>query len=96
MRVPKVLMRRLSYRRGWYREACEGAAAARLRERSPGYIIPPRTPEGWNAVHDLSGTVLGPVRTVGQLEAEIDLDRWSRVTMTATGVSIRIRPGGAR
>ena len=86
MRVRRILMRR-----GWYREACEGAAAARLRERSPGYLIPPRTSYGWNAVHELSGTVLGPVRTVGALAAEIDDDRWRRGVRTAAGVSIRIR-----
>ena len=96
MRALRSLMRRPSYRRGWYREACEGAAAARLAERSPGYIIPPRTSKGWNAVHEYSGTVLGPVRTVGQLEEEIDLDRWGRASMTVTGAPVRIRPGGGR
>lgn len=81
-------------RAGWRRRAREQADAESLRERSPGYHVE-RTAAGWNAVHMLSGTVLGPVRTVGQLAAEIDLDRWERATVTAAGVSIRIRSGGA-
>lgn len=93
MRKPGFLMR-FRYRRGWYRRACDVSAAARLAEASPGYQIE-RTTAGWNAVHEYSGTVLGPVRRVGQLAEEIDLDRWGRVTMTATGVSIRIRSGSA-
>lgn len=81
-------------RGGWRRRAREQADAESLRERSPGYLIVP-TSKGWNAVHEHSGTVLGPVRTAGRLAAEIDFDRWERATVTAAGVSIRIRPGGA-
>lgn len=93
MRKPGFLMR---LRGGWYRRACDSARAERLREQSPGYVIE-RTPDGWNAVHQMSGTVLGPVRTPGRLAAEIDLDRWGRSVRTAAGVPIRIRPaGGAR
>lgn len=91
MRKPGFLMR---LRGGWYRRACDSARAEKLREQSPGYVIA-STPDGWNAVHQLSGTVLGPVRTPGRLAAEIDLDRWGRSVRTAAGVPIRIRAGGA-